>query len=442
MKNHAIQPPKWLNRNSVYQINPRTFSEEGTINAITKELPYLKSLGFNIIYLCPIFEEDANEDLKYISPRQLASKTGNPKNPYRMNDYFNIDEEYGTMSDLKEMIEKAHSLDMRVLLDMVYAHIGPNATIIKKHPEFVKQNADGTFMLTRWNFAELDFRSEGLREYLYCNMVYYIAVLDADGFRLDVGDAIPIDFWKEARRRIRTIKEDAVLINEGKDYEKMTIAFDSTYCYEWHNVVREVYCEKGSASKIQSVYEDDCKLLPQGSVLLRDIDNHDTVTDWNGRTEVVAGHDGMEQIEVLNFLIDGIPMVYSGNELACTAKLNMFANRFYKGEYEVTDRTDKNSDKSIRRQEIIKALNHMKSESDLLCLGKTVWINTSCPDSVIAFKRILNDEEILFIGNTKNEAVAVEVSESLNNKNCILCNGEHTTKENVLHLKPYEYVVF
>ena len=86
MKNNAICPPEWLNKNAVYQINPRTFSEEGTINAITKELSFLKELGFNIMYLCPIFEEDSSNDINNWSMRQIASKTGNPKNMYRMND--------------------------------------------------------------------------------------------------------------------------------------------------------------------------------------------------------------------------------------------------------------------------------------------------------------------------------------------------------------------
>lgn len=442
MKNNAIHSPEWLNKNAIYQINPRTFSKEGTIDAITKELPFLKELGFNIVYLCPIFEEDNCNDINNWSPRQIASKTENPKNMYRMNDYFNIDEEYGVIDDLKAMINKAHELNMKVLLDLVYAHIGPNAPIIKKHPEFVKQNPDGSFICTEWKFPALDFRSEGLREYLYCNMVYYIAVIDADGFRLDVGDKVPIDFWKEARRRIQTIKKDAILINEGTAYENMAIAFDSSYCWAWHDILRNVYCENESAVKIRELHEELELNMPFNSKLLRDIDNHDTVTDWDGRTEIVSTNKGMEQIEVLNYLIDGIPMVYSGNELACTAKLSMFANRFYMGNYDVTDRANKNSDASVRRQLVMKTLNGMKWESDLLCCGKTVWIDTSAPDSVIAFKRILNEDEILFFGNTKNSKVIIDIKDIADNKKCILYNGEHKIEYDMLHLSPYEYVVF
>ena len=166
MRDVALKVPEWLRKNSVYQINPRTFSKEGTINAIKDELPFLKELGFNIIYLCPIFEEDDDPNPDYLSPRQKKSKTGNPKNPYRINDYFFIDEEYGTMEDLKELVNEAHKRDMKVLLDLVYMHIGPNAPIIKRYPEFAKQDRDGNIVYTEYNFPTLDFRSEGLREYL------------------------------------------------------------------------------------------------------------------------------------------------------------------------------------------------------------------------------------------------------------------------------------
>ena len=273
-----------------------------------------------------------------------------------MNDYFEIDEEYGTMDNLKALVDKAHALNMRVILDLVYAHIGPNAPIIQRHPEFVQQNSDCSFICTQWNFPALDFRSEGLREYLYCNMTYYVSVIDVDGFRCDVGDAVPIDFWKEARTRIQRVKNDAILINEGYLYEYMTVAFDSCYCFEWHELLRKIYCGEESASTLKSFSEDIVKKLPLGARLLRDIDNHDTASDWEGRTETVATHDGMEQIEVLNYLIDGIPMIYAGNEIACEARHNMFANRFYRGNYEVTDRSAKSTPQAIRRQEIKKLL--------------------------------------------------------------------------------------
>ena len=78
--------PQWFAKGNIYQINPRTFSPEGDLKSIGKELPFLRELGICAIYLCPIFKED--DSITNWSKRQIASQTNNPKNPYRMNDYF------------------------------------------------------------------------------------------------------------------------------------------------------------------------------------------------------------------------------------------------------------------------------------------------------------------------------------------------------------------
>ncbi|MBR7160819.1 MAG: hypothetical protein IKD07_00250, partial [Clostridia bacterium] len=339
----------------------------------------------------------------------------------------------------RTFVQKAHEAGMRVLLDLVYAHIGNHADIIQRHPEFVMQNQDGSFVCTRWQFARFDFNSEGLREYLCCNMVYYISVLDVDGFRCDVGDLIPIDFWNEAKKRITRVKPDAVLINEGYNYYYTETAFDACYCFDWHELMRNVFCGTASAFTLREYHEN--LDLPKGAKLLRDIDNHDTVTDWNGRTETVCGHNGMKQIEVINYFIDGIPMVYAGNELACEARLSLFANRFFPGDYSVTERNDKYSDASKRRQRIMKLLNKLKAENEALYRGETVWVDNREPDAVLSFKRVLEGEEMLFIGNTKNKAVDVDIAIG-EDKKCLLTNGHNLQIGGKLHLEPYEYAVF
>lgn len=441
MKNVAINSPEWLTRGAVYQINPRTFNEKGTISAITEELPVLAKMGFRILYLCPIFEEDENTNLENISPRQKKSNTNNPKNPYRMNDYFRIDSEYGTAEDLKELVDKAHEMGVKVLLDVVYAHIGPSAPIIQKHPEFVEQNPDGSFVYTEWNFPKLDFRCEGLREYLYANMMYYISAFDVDGFRCDVGDMVPIDFWKEAHRRMQAVKPDAVLINEGATLEWLAITFNVSYCFAWHDALHKVFCKDTPATALREAYEARAKTLPKNGLLLRDIDTHDTVTDWPQRVEIAATHDGMEQIEVINYMIDGVPMVYCGNELACTAKLNMFANRFYMGEFETTNRTDLQGEACRRRMALMTKLNEMKRESDVLCHGETVWLDMGEGEAVVAFKRVYDGEEILFIGNAKPQQQTLELPDLPVNARVILENKAEKAA-NTLTLQPYGYVVY
>lgn len=441
MKYKAVCPPEWLSRSAVYQINPRTFSADGTIRAVTNELPRLKELGFRVMYLCPIFEEDDSENRDFWSTRQKKSETNNPKNPYRMNNYFKIDSEYGTEDDLREFIEEAHRLGMRVLLDLVYLHIGPNAPILKRHPEFARQDRDGNIICTEWNFPYLDYTSDGLREYLMCNMIYYLGEMDADGFRCDVGDGVPTDFWVEARRRMKAVKPDSVLINEGSNWNNLLKGFDSSYCFDWHVNLYKAFSGEISAAECRSFLERLANEIPSGAKLIFDIDNHDTVTDWPKRTEKVAGHNGMEQIEVINYLLDGIPMVYCGNELADEAYHSLFANRFHMGRFETTDRRGLETlDYSLRRQEIMKGLNALKLESDILCYGSTVWVDNSAPEKLLSFSREYNGKKITFIGNISREKAASEFNAEFGGR-VLFSNGAEKISDGTIELEPRGYVV-
>ncbi len=436
MKRIALEAPEWLAKNAVYQINPRTFSPEGTLDAVRRELPALQELGFRIVYLCPIFEADPSEDRANWSTRQKKYGTENPKNPYRMNDYFQIDEEYGSMEDLRALIRDAHALDMRVMLDLVYLHIGPNAPILQRHPDFAVQDADGVIQNTQWFFPHLDFTSPGLREYLWCNMVYYIGELDADGFRCDCGAMIPLDFWVEGRRRMRAVKPDAILLNEGTDWNYLLSAFDASYCFGWHSCLYGIFSGEKTAADLWEYAAPEG--LPQGGLLLRDIDNHDTVTDWPRRTEILAGHDGMELIEVLNYMIDGVPMVYCGNELADTANINMFANRFHMGVYEATDRAGR-GEAALRRMEVFRQLNALRRKSETLRRGATRRIANGAEASLFSFAREYGGQRIILIANFATEPVTASVDADLTGR-VLLSAGFEAAEGGSVTLGPRGYL--
>ncbi|MBE6895765.1 MAG: hypothetical protein E7477_01585 [Ruminococcaceae bacterium] len=440
----ALGAPEWLTRGAVYQINPRTFSSEGTLKAITKELPFLAEMGFTTIYLCPIFEHDASENRDNWSDRQKKYETQNPKNQYRMNDYFAVDEEYGTMEDLRECVDECHRLGMRLLLDLVYFHIGPNANILRSHPEFAKQDEDGNFINGPWHFPQFDFNHQGLREYLWCNMVYYISVLDVDGFRCDVADMVPLDFWYEARRRITAVKPDAVLINEGSDGRSLYAAFDAIYGFSWHSHLYNVLFNGEKVTNLRADWDKFRRECPSGSFVLRDLENHDTVTDWPDRIEVMAGHRGMDMVLALNYTVDGLPMVYCGNEIADTAKVNMFANRFYPGKYEFTSRDAdaKNTPDSLTRQSLVKKLNAFRKEDIRLVYGKTEWLDTDRPDDIIAFSRTYEGKNVWFICNPKTEPCTVNISGGIpTDAERVAVSGVEQKNENLFELEPYGFII-
>lgn len=442
MKNLAAHTPDWMARSAILQINPRTFCEEGTLPAIVKELPQIAALGFGIVYLCPIFETDDSADQTFWSRRQLASGTGNPKNPYRMNNYFEIDSEYGTRSDLRDFVEECHRLGMKVLLDLVYLHMGPNAGIFKRHPDFVKQDADGNILQNYWNFPELDYDHEGVREFMWSNMVYYVGEFGIDGFRCDVGDNVPLDFWREGLRRIRTINPDAALINEGSNHQALKV-FSSMYSFYWHECLHEILIGNAAANELRLKWEENHQKQLKGSKILRDMDNHDTVTDWPERTEITAGHNGMEMILTLNYFIDGIPMVYAGNELADTTRQSMFSNRFHRGDYSPTDRGISKEEYSLRRQNVIKSLNKIKRESAILDNGKTQWLDNSADNTVISFARVLDGKKLIFIGNFSKKPVVVSVDGVVCSMEKVLLSSEEKAEilDNKFSFPAFGYVV-
>ena len=173
--------------------------------------------------------------------------------------------------------------------------------------------------------------------------------------------------------------------------------------------------------------------------MLRDIDNHDTVTDWSVRAETAAGHDGIEQIEVINYLADGIPMIYCGNEIACKANLNMFANRFYPGGFEVTDRKRKDTPAAIRRIGILKQLNKLKKESDILADGEMKWCE--CTKDSLSFRRMLAERGIIFVGNVRNSVSRVTVGDVPKNARIILSNGVKEYRDGCFDFERYGYAV-
>ena len=123
----------------------KTFTREGTIKAATQKLSHVAGLGIDIIYLAPFCEMDTDGDRSAWSERQIKSGMNNPKNPYRIADYFKIDEEYGSESDLKDFMDEAHGLGMKVVFDLVYMHCGPTK-FVKDHPTYVKRNENGSIL--------------------------------------------------------------------------------------------------------------------------------------------------------------------------------------------------------------------------------------------------------------------------------------------------------
>lgn len=383
----------------IYQINLRVFTKEGTFAAAEKFLSDVAATGADIIYLCSIAQSDGEEDPSSWSMRQKRALTDNPCNPYRLKNYFVIDPEYGTEEDFRSFVKKAHSLHLKVMLDLVYGHSGP--TFGKDHPSYVKRDENGNIKINNYNFCSLDFSSPGLREYLWSNMEYFVKEFDIDGYRCDVGASVPLDFWVEGRRRVEKIKKPFIMLDECEIQsrkEDQDEAFDMNYCQWWtQHCFPAIFHSGMPAVSLQIAYEEADNARP-GAVLIRAIEHHDTANDmYYARVEKISS-EKCEACYVLCYTVPGVPFLYNGCEYSDTSRHSIFGK---KGEFTI----DRSKDPE-KRTSFLACLAKIHREEDAIRNGKMIWVENSRKESICTYMRCSpNGEKIFCAINLGNEKV-------------------------------------
>jgi len=392
----------------IYQIHPRVFTKEGTLKAAEAHLPRLAELGVDILYLLPVFVSDDDMDPAGWSSSQKASGMNNPCNPYRMKDYYHVDPEYGTDQDLNEFVAQAHKLGMKVMLDMVFYHCGPNAVFLKEHPDFVKRNKDGSINTGNWNFPVLNHANPELREYLIKNMEYWARDYDVDGFRADVASMVPVSFWEEARVRLEKINPEVIMLAEGFSKNNQRKAFDIDYMFDWYKILQKVYSDKSPASDIQTTWSDAREKALPDARFIRYLESHDTTCkslDWK-RPNKIWGPELVDTALVLNFTVDGVPWLYNGQEIADTARHNIHAT---KGSM-VIEWANAETPEGKARFTLCQKLCQLRHTEKALTEGAMTWLDNSAPDKVVSFMRTIDSEHTFVLINMTKEDVTVEVT--------------------------------
>ncbi|MDO4630508.1 MAG: alpha-amylase family glycosyl hydrolase, partial [Planctomycetia bacterium] len=401
--------PEWIQNAIMYQINTRAMTPEGTVGAIREKLPILKKAGVTVIYFCPLFTMDDDMNQDFWSPRQVISKLGNPKNPYRMNDYDKIDSEYGTESDVRAFVEEAHRQGFRVMFDLVYLHCGPKATLVKTHPEYFRHNPDGSLHLTYWKFPEFDFTKMETREYFWQNMEFLVKTFDVDGFRMDVADAIPLDFWEEARRRVDKIKPGCCFFAEGTRVTDQLFAFDMNYGFPFFSTVKNVYDNNAPASTIRKNVEDMCAARPKGARIVHYLDNHDLSNDdFHNRIDKRWTIPGVDAALVMIFTLDGVPMLYCGQEIADMSRHSLYGSQKF-GNC-IIDWSRLETETGQNRLAFLGKLAEIRKNDPIFTRGTVEWLDNDAPDEILSFYRVLDGRKKLVLINMKPKSVTVKVS--------------------------------
>jgi len=308
----GIIHPEWAKNAVLYEVNIRQYTPEGTFKAFALQLPRLKAMGVDILWLMPI------------NPIGIKNRKGSLGSYYAVKDYLAVNQEFGTKDDLKSLVKKAHELGMHVIIDWVANHTAWDNNLITEHPDWYKHDSSGKIIppVPDWtDVAGLNYDKKELREYMTNALIYWVKEADIDGFRCDVAGMLPIGFWNGAVPRIKSVKQ-VFMLAEWETPEMHDTAFDMTYSWDVYHLMNEIAQGKKTADLLDSLLSTESSKFPVDAYRMRFTTNHDE-NSWNG-TEYTRLGDGAKTFAVLCFTMPGMPLIYSGQESAFNRSLKFF----------------------------------------------------------------------------------------------------------------------
>ena len=321
----AVNTPKELRNQTMYQIFVRNFSEEGTFRKVRERLDEIKELGTDIIWLMPIH------------PIGKIKRKGSLGSPYAISDYRAVNPEFGTPEDFKALVEDIHAHDMKCIIDVVYNHTSPDSVLCKEHPEWFYHKEDGSFgnRVGDWtDIIDLDYSHKELWDYQIETLKRWAEIVD--GFRCDVAPLIPLEFWIAARKAVEEVRPGCIWLSESVEPGFITYmrgrgitalsdgeiyqAFDLCYDYDVYGKFRDYLSGKGTLAEYAEAIDRQEYTYPENYVKLRFLENHD-----QARAAFLLPDDGA----LLNWTAfccfqKGMTLIYAGEEYGAEHTPSLF----------------------------------------------------------------------------------------------------------------------
>lgn len=427
MSHSEFKKAAWINSTNVYEVNVRQYTAEGTFNAFEKELPRLKEMGVETLWFMPI------------TPISKKNMKGSMGSYYACSDYTSINPEFGNLDDFKKLVKQAHAMGFKVIIDWVANHTGWDHVWTKTHPEYYeKDSATHDFKIASGmdDIIELDFKNPDLRKAMIKAMKYWVDECDIDGYRCDLAFWVELDFWIEAREALEKTKTLFWLAEsdpiENPDYFK---AFDACYSWSWMHKTEDFYKKHLNKSVLDSVLMQYNTVCGEKNIALWFTTNHDENT-WNG-TEYEKYGDMAKALAAFSFTWNGMPMIYSGQELPNLKRLKFFDKDpiEWNGKYELND--------------FYKTLLSLKKNNVALRAGDsavtTYLLTTDADKNILAYLRKNGNSEVLVLLNFSKEKIRFEVKDAhvTGHYNNVFSKTDNDfTSEKYFEMQPWEYLVY
>lgn len=403
----------------IYQVNMRAFSQNGNFAGVTARLDSIKAIGVNVLYLMPIY------------PVGVVKAVNSP---YAVKDYTAVNSEFGTLTDLRTLVDGAHARGMSVMLDWVANHTSYDNAWTTTHPDWYLRDAAGNILpppnTTYTDVAQLNFSNSAMRLAMISAMKSWVFTANVDGFRCDYTDpVIPADFWKQATDTLHSIKtHKLLLLAEGTRSANFTSGFDYNFGFNFYDALRNVYGSNGPATRFAALNTSEYVGATTTQQVVRYTTNHDVNGSDGTPVALYGGNAGAMSAFVIASCFKGVSMVYNGQEAGMTTSIT-FPFTTVKVQW------GQHSDVKRAYQQLLTA----RAASPALQHGTPTDYSTS---NVCAFTKISGSSQALVIVNVRNSATTYTVPSALANTTWTnaLQSGSVTVGTQV-SLPAYGYVV-
>lgn len=306
-------PAEWAGSTVLYEMNVRQFTPEGTFAAAERQLPRLRELGVDIVWLMPVY------------PIGEKGRKGSLGSYYAIRDYRAINPEFGTMADFERFLDRAHKLGMRVILDYVANHTSPDHAWVTEMPAewYVRDSTGVPVVQYDWtDIAKLNYATPAVREAMF-DVLKFWTDKGVDGFRCDAAKEMPDDFWTDAFVRLRAVRPDLFLLAEAEGPQFHADGFDATYGWELHHVLNGIAQGKQSAADLRELLGKYAEEYPAQAFRMMFTSNHDE-NSWNG-TEFERMGDAAATMAALTYVLpQSLPLIYTGQEIGYDHRFAFF----------------------------------------------------------------------------------------------------------------------
>jgi alpha-amylase len=428
----------------IYEANIRNYSKEGTFNAFTKDIPELKKLGVKILWVMPIYpismkRRKATGDKSIEDITDPAEKKKYLGSWYAISDYTAINPDMGTLADFQKLVKTAHDNGMYVILDWVANHTGWDHKWITEHPEYYQHNAKGevtdpidpnTGKPWGWtDVAKLEYTNKKVYEPMKDAMLYWVKDVNVDGFRCDVADNVPLDFWNFAIPKLKEVKPLFMLMESEKP-ELLKGAFDMGYGFEAHHVMNDIAQGKKTVADWDMLMANLSKKFEKDDIIMNLTSSHDE-NAWSG-SEYERMGDAAEAFAALTYVMPGMPLIYTGQEYDNKRRLKFFEQ----------DPIEKNKGKMFG---IYEKLGALKNNNAALNGGKNpasyARLKTSNDKKILAFEREKAGSKVYYIANLTDQILQFKVEATGDFTNVVTGEKISLAKDQTINATPWQYWV-